>query len=58
VITQDLFLYEIQGEDESGRVRGRHVSTGISRPAFWERARYYNREQELLEAIEAAGRKN
>jgi pilus assembly protein CpaF len=57
VITQDLFLYEIQGEDESGRVRGRHVSTGISRPAFWERARYYNREQELLEAIEAASRK-
>ncbi|MBU6155603.1 MAG: CpaF family protein [Alphaproteobacteria bacterium] len=58
VITQDLFLYEIQGEDESGRVRGRHVSTGISRPAFWERARYYNREQELLEAIEAASRKS
>jgi pilus assembly protein CpaF len=58
VITQDLFLYEIQGEDESGRVRGRHVSTGISRPAFWERARYYNREQELLEAIEAAARKS
>ncbi len=58
VITQDLFLYEIQGEDESGRVRGRHVSTGIARPAFWERARYYNREQELLEAIEAASRKS
>jgi len=58
VITQDLFLYEIQGEDESGRVRGRHVSTGIARPAFWERARYYNRDQELLEAIEAASRKS
>jgi pilus assembly protein CpaF len=58
VITQDLFLYEIQGEDETGRVRGRHVSTGILRPAFWERARYYNREQELLEAIEAASRKS
>jgi pilus assembly protein CpaF len=54
VITQDLFLYEIIGEDEQGRVKGRHVSTGISRPAFWERARYYNREQELLEALEAA----
>jgi len=54
VITQDLFLYEITGEDESGRVKGRHVSTGISRPAFWERARYYNREKELLEALEAA----
>ncbi len=57
VITQDLFLYEILGEDEQGRVKGRHVSTGISRPAFWERARYYNREQELLEALEAAAAK-
>ena len=56
IITQDLFLYEIQGEDESGRVKGRHVSAGITRPAFWERARYYNREKELLEALEAAGR--
>jgi pilus assembly protein CpaF len=54
VITQDLFLYEITGEDEAGRVKGRHVSTGISRPAFWERARYYNREKELLDALEAA----
>ncbi len=57
VITQDLFLYEITGEDEHGRVKGRHVSTGISRPAFWERARYYNRERELLEALEAAADK-
>ena len=54
VITQDLFLYEITGEDESGRVKGRHMSTGISRPAFWERARYFNREKELLDALEAA----
>jgi pilus assembly protein CpaF len=57
VITQDLFLYEITGEDEAGRVKGRHVSTGISRPAFWDRARYYNREKELLEALEAAAAK-
>ena len=57
VITQDLFLYEIQGEDEHGRIKGRHVSTGISRPAFWDRARYFNREKELLEALEAAAAK-
>jgi pilus assembly protein CpaF len=57
IITQDLFLYEIIGEDEHGKVKGRHVSTGISRPAFWDRARYYNREQELLEALEAAAAK-
>ena len=57
VITQDLFLYEIQGEDEHGRIKGRHVSTGISRPAFWDRARYFNREKELLDALEAAAAK-
>jgi pilus assembly protein CpaF len=57
IITQDLFLYEIIGEDETGKIKGRHVSTGISRPAFWERARYYNRERELLEALEAAAAK-
>jgi pilus assembly protein CpaF len=57
VITQDLFLYEITGEDEAGKVKGRHVSTGISRPAFWDRARYYGREKELLDALEAAAAK-
>lgn len=54
IVTQDLFLYDIDGEDESGKIRGRHKSTGISRPAFWDRARYYGRERELLEALEAA----
>ena len=57
VITQDLFLYEILGEDETGKIKGRHVSTGIARPAFWDRARYYGREKELLEALEAAAAK-
>src|ERR1700750_98817 len=32
VITQDLFLYEIQGEDEQGKVTGKFRSNGISRP--------------------------
>ncbi len=57
VITQDLFLYEITGEDETGKVKGRHMSTGIARPAFWERARYYGREKELADALEAAADK-
>ena len=26
--------------------------TGIVRPAFWERARYYNLERELAEALD------
>ena len=50
VITQDLLTYEIQGEDETGRLKGKHVGTGIVRPNFWERARYYNIERELAEA--------
>src|SRR5512135_3338301 len=44
VITQDLLTYEISGEDETGRLKGKHVGTGIVRPNFWERARYYNME--------------
>ncbi len=54
IITQDLFVYEIMGEDENGKVLGRHRSTGIARPAFWDRARYYGEEKRLLEALEKA----
>lgn len=53
VITQDLVLYNIKGEDANGRLLGEHVSTGIARPAFWERARYFNEEQRLAGAFEA-----
>ena len=41
VTTQDIFLFEILGEDQNGRLIGRHRSTGIARPRFWERARYF-----------------
>ena len=54
VVTQDLFLYEIQGEDEHGRISGRHCSTGIARPKFWDRARYFGLERELANALDAA----
>ncbi|HSZ74029.1 MAG TPA: CpaF family protein [Rhizomicrobium sp.] len=53
VITQDLITYEITGEDETGRMRGQHVGTGIVRPSFWERARYFGLERELAEALDA-----
>jgi pilus assembly protein CpaF len=53
VITQDLMVYEIEGEDETGRIKGKHVGTGIVRPSFWERARYYGLERELAEALDA-----
>ena len=54
IITQDLFLYDIQGEDANGRLIGRHRSTGIGRPRFWERARYYGEDQALAAALDAA----
>ncbi|GJD93682.1 CpaF family protein [Methylobacterium iners] len=54
IITQDLFLYDIQGEDVNGKLIGRHRSTGIGRPRFWERARYYGEEQALAAALDAA----
>ena len=53
VITQDLVLYNIKGEDASGRLIGEHISTGIGRPQFWDRARYYGEEQRLAAALEA-----
>jgi pilus assembly protein CpaF len=54
IITQDLFLYDIQGEDADGKLKGRHVSTGISRPRFWDRARYFGEEARLARALDAA----
>ncbi|RWC73589.1 MULTISPECIES: CpaF family protein [unclassified Mesorhizobium] len=53
IITQDIVLYNIKGEDANGRLLGEHVSTGIGRPHFWERARYYGEEQRLATALEA-----
>ncbi|MFO1088617.1 MAG: CpaF family protein [Hyphomicrobiales bacterium] len=58
IITQDLFLYEIVGEDASGKIVGRHRSTGIARPHFWDRARYYGEEGRLAEALERAEARN
>ncbi|MCF6292324.1 MAG: CpaF family protein [Robiginitomaculum sp.] len=54
IITQDIFLYEIKGEDENGNIVGQHNSTGIARPNFWDRARYYGLEGELALALDAA----
>jgi pilus assembly protein CpaF len=54
ITTQDIFVYDITGEDKDGNIIGHHKSTGIARPKFWERARYYNEEVNLAEALEAA----
>ncbi|HEY9056926.1 MAG TPA: ATPase, T2SS/T4P/T4SS family, partial [Aurantimonas sp.] len=54
ITTQDLFVYDMVGEDAQGRILGRHRSTGVGRPAFWERARYYNEERRLAAALDAS----
>jgi pilus assembly protein CpaF len=52
VITmQDLFVFEYQGEDEDGRIVGRHRATGL-RPKFWDRARYFGLEAELANVLD------
>jgi pilus assembly protein CpaF len=59
IITQDLMLYDVLGEDPNGRLIGRHRSTGIGRPRLWERARYFGDEQRLaaaLDQLEVEGR--
>ena len=35
VITQDLFIYDILGEDAQGKIIGQHRSTGIARCWCW-----------------------
>ena len=54
IITQDLFIYDIFGEDANGNLVGQHRSTGIGRPKFWDRARYYGEEERLAAALDAA----
>ena len=54
IITQDIFVFNIEGEDENGNIIGHHHSTGIARPAFWDRARYFGLEQELAAALDEA----
>ncbi len=54
IITQDLFVYEIEGEDDDDNIIGKHKSTGIARPRFWERARYFGLDRKLADALDQA----
>jgi pilus assembly protein CpaF len=53
IISRDLLVYEIVGEDANGNLSGRHKSTGIGHPKFWQRARYYGEEVRLAAALDA-----
>ncbi|SDB56129.1 CpaF family protein [Bauldia litoralis] len=54
IISQDIFVYDIAGEDANGRILGQHRATGIGRPKFWDRARYFGEEVRLANALDAA----
>ncbi|OFX13307.1 MAG: protein kinase [Alphaproteobacteria bacterium RIFOXYD12_FULL_60_8] len=51
VTLQDLFVYDMTGEDENGKIIGRHRPTGM-RPVFWDKARYYGLSADLAGALE------
>jgi pilus assembly protein CpaF len=51
VVTQDLMLFDMFGEDTNGDIIGQHRFTGISRPRFTERARYFGLERRLTEIL-------
>jgi pilus assembly protein CpaF len=54
IISQDLLVYDILGEDAQGRLKGQHRSTGIGRPRFWDRARIFGEEKRLAAALDAS----
>jgi len=55
IVLQDILKFEMDGEDENGKIVGVHRGTGVGRPRFWERAAYYNLERELAGALDALG---
>jgi pilus assembly protein CpaF len=54
IVTQDLFVYDLLGEDAQGKLKGQFRSTGVGRPRFWDRARYFGEEQRLAAALDAS----
>jgi pilus assembly protein CpaF len=50
VTLQDLFVFEIEGEDVNGKIIGRHKPTGL-RPTFWDKAKYFGLEEKLARAL-------
>jgi len=53
VTLQDLFTLKIYGEDHTGKLAAEQVGTGI-RPAFYELAKQYGLEADLIEVLEAS----
>jgi pilus assembly protein CpaF len=53
ITTQDLFVFNYEGEDKDGRVTGSCDYTGIQ-PRMLEKARYHNLDRALLQALHGA----
>ena len=53
VTMQDLFVLDIEGEDEDGKLITKHRSTGL-RPKFFDNARQFGVDQLVLDAMEEA----
>ncbi len=51
VLTQEIFKFQIDGEDSEGNIIGQFRYTGVP-PQFRERARYFGLEQTLIGALE------
>ncbi|MEQ8665991.1 MAG: ATPase, T2SS/T4P/T4SS family [Rhodospirillales bacterium] len=54
ITLQDVCVFRVDGEDDDGKLVGRHEFTGV-RPAFWEKARYYGLEDKLARALNMYG---
>jgi pilus assembly protein CpaF len=50
IITQDLFTFQFQGEDEHGKLIGEFVSSGL-RPHFTPQAAYFGLDKALLDLV-------
>jgi pilus assembly protein CpaF len=50
ITTQDLFHYEVEGENPDGKLLGRFVSSGL-RPNFVPKAAYFGLDKALMETI-------
>ncbi len=53
VTMQDLFVLDIEGEDDDGKLITRHRSTGL-RPKFFDKARQYGVADLVMDAMEEA----
>jgi pilus assembly protein CpaF len=50
ITTQDLFVYEYEGEDSDGKLRGTFRASGL-RPNFTPKAAYFGLDRLLVEAM-------